>query len=270
MSEFQHVVLSKRVTRIIDSFGVAMYLVVGDEKACLIDTGCGFGDLLGYVKKLTNKPVFILLTHGHFDHACGTSQFDEVYMNENDKGIAQIHTSEQFVATLFNQFYKMELPKTYRQPKLSSFKNLIDGQRFDCGGVTCEAIQVKGHTQGMMMILIEEEQMILYGDACGVSVLLCEDVSSTVSQYRESLKQLKAKHTHRYNRILRNHGTFESNLDLLDNVIDCCNDVIEGKDDRIPKDYLGKEGFFMAKKVNSDGSRNDGKEGNIVYDGDRI
>lgn len=269
MSEFIHQSISERIIRIIDSFGVAMYLVMGNEKACLIDTGCGFGDLLSYVRELTDKPIFVLLTHGHFDHACGASQFHEVYMNSNDIEIASLHTSRQFVTGLFEKFYQKSLPNTYQQPIVSSFYDLEDGQRFDCGGITIEAIQVKGHTQGMMMILVEEEKIIIYGDACGVSVLLCEDVSSSVKDYRESLFQLKENHKGRYNRVLRNHGTFESSLNLLDNVIDCCNDVLEEKDDHIPKDYLGKKGFYLAKCVNEKGDRIDGKEGNIIYNGEK-
>lgn len=50
-----------------------MYLLEGDEKALLIDTGWGSGTLRPYVERLTQKPVQVILTHGHLDHSgsCG-------------------------------------------------------------------------------------------------------------------------------------------------------------------------------------------------------
>ena len=43
-------------------------LVIGDDKAVLIDTGCGIGDLYQAVKEITNKPVRVVNTHTHADH----------------------------------------------------------------------------------------------------------------------------------------------------------------------------------------------------------
>ena len=47
---------------------VNAFLVEGEEKAALIDTGCGIGDIAGIVRELTDKPLVILITHGHHDH----------------------------------------------------------------------------------------------------------------------------------------------------------------------------------------------------------
>jgi hydroxyacylglutathione hydrolase len=45
-----------------------MYLLEGREKALLIDTGWGAGNLRALVEKLTSKPVIVTNTHGHLDH----------------------------------------------------------------------------------------------------------------------------------------------------------------------------------------------------------
>jgi hypothetical protein len=60
-----------------------MYLVIGPEKAMLIDTGFGVGDLKGLVNEITGgMPLMVVNTHAHFDHAYGNFQFDNVYCHE--------------------------------------------------------------------------------------------------------------------------------------------------------------------------------------------
>ena len=46
----------------------SMFLLIGDEKAMLIDTGVGIGDLKGFVRTLTDKPLIVCYTHNHVDH----------------------------------------------------------------------------------------------------------------------------------------------------------------------------------------------------------
>jgi hydroxyacylglutathione hydrolase len=62
-----------------ETYRDSMYLVEGNEKAALIDTGMGSGDLAGYVKTLTKLPVIVLITHGHRDHTGQMNQFTTVY-----------------------------------------------------------------------------------------------------------------------------------------------------------------------------------------------
>jgi hypothetical protein len=57
---------------------VISYLVLGDEKAALIDTGSGIGDIKKLVEGLTDLPVNIVNTHTHGDHIGGNHQFREI------------------------------------------------------------------------------------------------------------------------------------------------------------------------------------------------
>ena len=87
MVTFKTEKVSDRVTRIFGICTELMYLVEGEDRAALIDTGSGFGSLKQTVEKLTDKPVIVLLTHGHVDHAMGAGEFETVYMNHNDDDI---------------------------------------------------------------------------------------------------------------------------------------------------------------------------------------
>ena len=52
--------LGAGVFHIQDLFSDYMYLVAGEEKATLIDTGMGFPGLRQLVERLTDKPVIVL------------------------------------------------------------------------------------------------------------------------------------------------------------------------------------------------------------------
>lgn len=59
----------------LNEMAVQSFLVVGEERAALIDTGAGMGNLAKEVKEITDKPLYVLNTHGHVDHAGGNGRF---------------------------------------------------------------------------------------------------------------------------------------------------------------------------------------------------
>ena len=76
---FQSIEILPGVWHIQDKMGVCMTLLTGDDQALLIDTGYGLEDVAAYVRTLTNKPLSVMLTHGHHDHALGARWFDRVH-----------------------------------------------------------------------------------------------------------------------------------------------------------------------------------------------
>ena len=71
---------------IYDPESVFCYLVVGNERALLFDTAFGIGSLPGAIRKITDKPVTVVLSHGHTDHANGAYQFDEAWLHKVLRG----------------------------------------------------------------------------------------------------------------------------------------------------------------------------------------
>lgn len=269
---------SKNIIRIKGLDGTAMYLVSGKEKTCLIDTGMGLGSLKNYIEKDLNKKVdFVILTHGHLDHCGGVYEFTDlpIYMNRVD---IELGNDSNKVENRFNSLSRrFEITKNEVQPNIDFdiVKDLKDGDEFDLGGLTLQAVFTPGHTHGMTMILIKEERTILFGDGCGVGVLLFLPYSTSVEEYYETLKNLK-KREDEYDKIIRNHGTCESEKDLLDNVMECCELILARKDDKadiydaLPS-HMDEPGLYYAKAIDpKTHNRLDGKFGNICYCEDKI
>ena len=76
-----------------DPLGVLCTLIIGKEKAMLIDTCYGIGDLPSLIKNYTNLPLVVIASHGHMDHTGGNYQFEEVYINELDLELCKQYNS---------------------------------------------------------------------------------------------------------------------------------------------------------------------------------
>ena len=90
----------KKDTWEIDEFDCAsMFLLIGTEKAMLIDCGMGIGDLRGAVEMLTDKPILLVLSHGHIDHTGNVRQFGEAWIHPADAQMPMPESLERRGAT---------------------------------------------------------------------------------------------------------------------------------------------------------------------------
>ena len=81
----------KKDTWEIDEFDCAsIFLLIGAERALMIDTGFGIGDLRGAVEQLTDKPITLVISHSHGDHYGGAYQFDEAWVYEKSSLITGV------------------------------------------------------------------------------------------------------------------------------------------------------------------------------------
>ena len=70
-----------------------IYLVAGQERCLLIDTGWGVGDLPALVASLSSLPLTVVNTHGHPDHISGNMIMKQatgasILIHENHSGRA--------------------------------------------------------------------------------------------------------------------------------------------------------------------------------------
>ena len=265
--------IDERMTAIWSMTGEIMYLVEGQDKAVLIDTCLGVGHLRKFVENLTKKPITVLLTHGHVDHALGAPEFDEVYMNSADievyEKMSPLEERIGYITANLGGNLPAFTEEDYVKPSPADFKELKDGQIFDLGGVHIEVYALPGHTHGTMVMLIPEERALILGDACNNSTFLFDENSLPVSEYRENLIRVKEKLEGRYDTTYICHHVMKASEKMLTNEIKVCDEVLEEKADDIPFDFMGYHAF-IAKKANERFERLDGGEGNIVYNKEKL
>lgn len=256
--------LSAHIYRIVDALDVACYLVVGNNQACLLDTCTGAGDLRSCVASITKLPVTVVLSHAHMDHCGGAGWFDRVYLKESEAPILKIHSDLSFRSSFFSSHLGLSLKEEDFLPVPEDpFPDIPEGTVLDLGGVTVELLSFPGHTPGMICPLIPEDRALIIGDACDDNVLLFDQFSSSVRVYRDNLQKLKDM-AHRYDHIYGNHGAFRFPMELIDNVLECCNLILGRKDSHIPTRMLGST-MYSCHPIGADTLRLDGKPGNVLY-----
>lgn len=259
--------VTERVTRIFAFNTELMYLVEGSERAVLIDTGSGFGSLKACVDSLTDKPLTALCTHGHTDHALGSWEFEDVRISPLDARAYAVHSLWDFRAgsgAMWPDFHKLSPEQIIPAIPFDRMKALCEGEIFDLGGISVEVFSCPGHTAGSLAMLIPEERMLLLGDACNYMVFLFDELSLPVSEYKRSLQRLLSLVQGRYDTVLLSHGDGFGVPDMIERVIEVCDDILCGRSDEAYFNFLGTEAM-MAHAVGPDRSRIDGGVGNIVY-----
>jgi len=173
------------------------YLAIGDERALLFDTGHGIGDLRGEIAKITDKPVTVVLGHGHSDHVNGAFQFGEAWLHEADFDLYARHASKKSrLRTLEGaEADGVALPEGFDRDAYVnagdvSLKKLAPGQVFDLGGLSMEVVGMEGHTAGSIGLLARERCMLFDSDSASAHVWLFLRESLPVSRYVAMLERV--------------------------------------------------------------------------------
>lgn len=218
--------ISEQVYILADQAGNCANLIIGKERALLFDTGIGIDDMRKAVGQITELSLFVINSHGHFDHVGGNYQFDMVYLNTEDMFLLETYTLEQFKKWI-EDLPVYQNVSSYPE-KFATWDNTrpIDFNQFDLGEMECQVIPLQGHSKGSVGIYIPRLKLLLSGDALTpVMCLMFQNHMSVETQY-ETLKRVDQMDVTHF---LTSHHTQAFPKALIDRMIACIESSKNGR-----------------------------------------
>ena len=188
------------VTHITDAMGVSFTLIEGNDRAVLFDTGYGTEDVAAYVKTLTNKPVTVLLSHGHHDHMLGARWFEKTFICEEDMEEFRMRSGELQRRKVIKQAKDrgvyvpddfMTAPVRLPDPlRFNGSVGLFDSRKEDLGRLCVNVIHVPGHTPGSIVLHVPARSLLLTGDDWNPCTWMWFPSSLDAKRWRENMLSL--------------------------------------------------------------------------------
>lgn len=197
MSYFTVQKINNHVFHIYEPLDVGMTLVVGTKRAILFDTGFGVGDLAGEVASITQLPVTVMNSHGHFDHAGGNYQFDRVFADPAEFPVIAEYTADAYFQNgiaIAKERGVLPERREHLEPRTTETgaSNIVPfGERtIDLGGITADIVSMPGHTPGSTGLLIREDRLLLIGDNWNPVTWVFFPECETIPVYRETMRRI--------------------------------------------------------------------------------
>ena len=223
-SAYQIVEISKGFWRIEEN-GVRAFLIAGTEKAMLVDTGFGTGDIRQVVTSLTALPLQLVNTHADRDHIGCNGLFAEAWM----------HPAE------FDRYHQKDGPKLTARP-------LWEGDEITLGGRTFEVVLIPGHTPGSIALLDAAHRLLIGGDSVQTGAIFMFGPGRNLPAYIESMKKLDAMRG-RYDLVYPSHGEVPVSAELLPALVEGAEKLMSGQLAGIKPDRPGIEAMLYDAGV---------------------
>ena len=138
---------------------VHSFLLLGKEKAVLIDTGLGIDNIKRITDQLTNLPIVVITTHVHVDHIGSHQEFEAVYVHEADADWL----------TNGIQGLTIPTPKTFNPDTFKPYRGmptglLQDGDVIDIGNRELMIYHTPGHSPGHICVYDQTNGYLFTGD----------------------------------------------------------------------------------------------------------
>ena len=205
-----------------------LYLLEGRERALLIDTGYGCGDLRKYVERLMAKPIVVVNTHGHPDHTGGNGWWQEVHMHSDAAAdIANMPPLPGRRQLLWPDYTKVFVE---------------EGFLFDLGGRVVEVIEIPAHASGSIALLDRGTCMLFSGDEIEAGQVLLFDYHANdraafmvkVENHLHNMLKLKSRETE-FSFICPSHNGAPIALSHIDDFIELDRALLEGRQEVAPR-----------------------------------
>ncbi len=238
-----------------------IFVIEGPEKALVIDTSFGLGDLKSLIEKLLgDKEYYVANTHCHFDHAYGNYQFDKVYCHENEAPMLKDRMKPDVWDYLFDENGKgiwADFPREDLVPfKEYEIIGVPDGYTFNLGeDYDVELVFLPGHSPGHCGFLDKKSRIFFPGDDCCVGAVgagggprpgVHFGEYCTIEALTKELRKVVAR-MDEFDALFPSHGPVETGPIMLVSLLEACEEVLADPSDY---DYVQKREFQGEIRVN--------------------
>src|SRR3569833_3202973 len=118
------------------------YLIVGETRAFLFDSGSGTRDISPVIKSLTRLPVTVMVSHLHFDHLGGIAPFDHVAMID----VPEPRADMKYGLFTPTRYEFSGIADKRARPSFRIAEGSKPGATIDLGGRVLTVLNTPGHT----------------------------------------------------------------------------------------------------------------------------
>lgn len=212
------------------------YLVSGNEKAVVIDTGTGIGNLKQVISELTGLPVSVVNTHTHWDHIGNNHQFTEIACYDDEECIRKMRqgvSNERLRISVTGDSIWKPLPEgfdasTWAIPPVKPTSLLEDGDMIDLGGRSLEVIHTPGHSPGSICLLDRKSRVLFTGDTFFPGPLYAYPEDVNIDDYLNSLEKLSDR-LDEYDYLCSGHNDPWVKSEVIPRVLKAFQDIMAGK-----------------------------------------
>ncbi len=240
--------VANKVWLIDDHHAANIYLVEGNDAALIIDTGLGVADLVSTVRELTDKPLYVVNTHGHPDHCGANYQFGEVYIHEADASAALAYLDPAVRERTDSIMLRGEKPSPEETYTGEAYETRMipvsEGYIFNLGNRYIQVMETPGHTPGGICLLDKENRLLFSGDNNNILVWLFLPGCTPLSEYLVTLEKQEKK-LGEFDTLFPGHGP-KIEADFIQDQISCVKSILDGTCD--PEPYESFAGDAMICK----------------------
>jgi glyoxylase-like metal-dependent hydrolase (beta-lactamase superfamily II) len=174
------------------------YLILGKNKALLLDTGMGMSDLKKVTAKLTKLPITVINSHTHDDHVGSNWQFDNIlgmdtdFTRANARGSREDAQAEIAPGEICGTLPANFDPQSYATKPWKISRFMHDGDKIDLGGRTLEIIATPGHTPDAISLLDRANGLLFTGDTYYPAPIWLYRPETDFDAYAASIQRLAA------------------------------------------------------------------------------
>jgi len=261
------------IRHITETMGVGFTLIEGSERAILFDTGYGMEDVKAFITTMTDKPVTVLLSHGHHDHMLGARWFPKTYLCAEDmeEFLERTGKGQRTKVKAQAEEQHVSVPEDFMTAEIAPPEAILfnekagsfERKRVNLGSLEVQVIKVPGHTPGSIVLYVPAYDLLLTGDDWNPCTWMWFPTSAGAGLWQNRMKELI-------------HTLEEENGRVIQSVI-CSHQPMkrEGRELKEFLEYMTNErladapAIDMGAPINTHEIRNDEKGWQLIFDRDK-